>query len=100
MIVWRYDRSAPAADAWNASIGGHGTHGDHRPRMPHVDGRTVAVAVTFAAPDVAVILLTGWGHRLLAENDLPPGADRVLSKPPKLAALRLALAELVTSPPP
>jgi len=36
--------------------------------MPHVDGRTVAVAVTFAAP--------------------------------KLAALRLALAELVTSPPP
>ncbi len=68
--------------------------------MPHVDGRTVAVAVKSAAPDVAVILLTGWGHRLLAENDLPPGVDRVLSKPPKLAALRLALAELVTPPPP
>jgi PAS domain S-box-containing protein len=68
--------------------------------MPHVDGRTVAVTVKSAAPDVAVILLTGWGHRLLAENDLPPGVDRVLSKPPKLAALRLALAELVTQPPP
>jgi DNA-binding NarL/FixJ family response regulator len=65
--------------------------------MPHVDGRTVAVAVKSAAPDVAVILLTGWGHRLLAENDIPPCIDRVLSKPPKLAALRLALAELGVS---
>jgi signal transduction histidine kinase/ActR/RegA family two-component response regulator len=68
--------------------------------MPHVDGRSVAVAVKSAAPDVAVILLTGWGHRLLAENDLPPCVDRVLSKPPKLTALRLALAELTTPPPP
>jgi PAS domain S-box-containing protein len=62
--------------------------------MPHVDGRTVAVAVKSTAPKVPVILLTGWGHRLLAENDRPPSVDRVLSKPPKLAALRLALAEL------
>jgi PAS domain S-box-containing protein len=68
--------------------------------MPHVDGRTVAATVKSAAPDVAVILLTGWGHRLLAEDDLPPGVDRVLSKPPKLAALRLALAELAPPPPP
>jgi CheY-like chemotaxis protein len=67
--------------------------------MPHVDGRTLAVAVKSAAPDVAVILLTGWGHRLLAENDIPPCVDRVLSKPPKLAALRLALAELAVSTP-
>jgi CheY-like chemotaxis protein len=66
--------------------------------MPHVDGRTVAAAVKSAAPDVPVILLTGWGHRLLAENDIPPGVDRVLSKPPKLAALRLTLAELTTQP--
>ena len=68
--------------------------------MPHVDGRTVAVAVKSTAPQVPVILLTGWGHRLLAENDRPPGVDRVLSKPPKLAALRLALAELTTESPP
>jgi hypothetical protein len=39
-------------------------------------------------------MLTGWGHRLLAENDTPPFVDRVLSKPPRLAALRLVLAEL------
>jgi CheY-like chemotaxis protein len=68
--------------------------------MPHVDGRTVAVAVKSTSPNVPVILLTGWGHRLLAENDRPPSVDRVLSKPPKLAALRLALAELTTELPP
>ena len=62
--------------------------------MPHVDGRTVAAAVKSAAPDVPVILLTGWGSRLLAENEMPQHVDRVLSKPPKLALLRLALAEL------
>jgi CheY-like chemotaxis protein len=68
--------------------------------MPHVDGRTVARAVKSAAPDVPVILLTGWGQRMLAENDRPPGVDRVLSKPPKLSALRAALAELTAQPPP
>jgi PAS domain S-box-containing protein len=62
--------------------------------MPHVDGGRVAAAVKSVAPDVPVILLTGWGQRLIAENDLPAGVDRVLSKPPKLTALRAALAEL------
>lgn len=41
-----------------------------------------------------MILLTGWGHRLVAEGDVPPDVDRVLSKPPKLRLLRAALAEL------
>ena len=62
--------------------------------MPYVDGRKVAAAVKAAAPSVGVIMLTGWGRRLLAENDVPPFVDRVLSKPPKLAELRVALAEL------
>jgi len=43
-----------------------------------------------------VVLLTGWGRRLIAENDTPPHVDRILSKPPKLSALRTALAELTT----
>ena len=60
--------------------------------MPHVDGRKVAAAVRKAVPDVPVIMLTGWGQRLLAENDVPPHVDRVLSKPPKLVELRAALA--------
>jgi hypothetical protein len=41
-----------------------------------------------------VILLTGWGRRLIAENDVPACVDRVLSKPPRLIELRTALAEL------
>ncbi|HWS65496.1 MAG TPA: hypothetical protein VEP70_03740, partial [Burkholderiales bacterium] len=43
-----------------------------------------------------VIMLTGWGKRLLAENDIPAHVDRVLSKPPRLGELRAALAKLVS----
>jgi len=39
-----------------------------------------------------VILLTGWGQRLVAEGDVPPDVDRVLAKPPRLRDLREALA--------
>jgi CheY-like chemotaxis protein len=62
--------------------------------MPHVDGRTVAASVKSMSPNTPVVLLTGWGHRLLAERDVPDNVDRVLSKPPKLAELRSALLEL------
>ncbi len=62
--------------------------------MPYVDGRKVAAAVKASSPATPVILLTGWGQRLVAENDVPPNVDRVLNKPPKLYELRRALAEL------
>jgi CheY-like chemotaxis protein len=62
--------------------------------MPYVDGRKVAAAVKADSPDTPVILLTGWGRRLIAENEIPAHVDRVLSKPPKLTELRAALAEL------
>jgi PAS domain S-box-containing protein len=63
--------------------------------MPNLDGRKVAAAIKSAAPTTPVILLTGWGQRLKAENDLPEHVDRVLGKPPKVTELRAALAELV-----
>jgi len=63
--------------------------------MPYVDGRRVAAAIKAAAPTTPVILLTGWGQRLVSEGDLSPHVDRVLSKPPKLRELRVALAEVV-----
>lgn len=65
--------------------------------MPYVDGRTVAAAVKTSSPATPVILLTGWGQRLLAENDIPSHVDRILNKPPKLEELRRTLAALVTS---
>ncbi len=60
--------------------------------MPYVDGRKVAAAVKEASPATPVILLTGWGERLMAEHDIPPHVDRVLNKPPRLLQLRDALA--------
>jgi CheY-like chemotaxis protein/anti-sigma regulatory factor (Ser/Thr protein kinase) len=60
--------------------------------MPRVDGRKVASFVKSASESTPVILLTGWGQRLIAEGDVSPHVDRVLSKPPKLRDLREALA--------
>jgi NO-binding membrane sensor protein with MHYT domain/signal transduction histidine kinase/ActR/RegA family two-component response regulator len=62
--------------------------------MPYVDGRTVAAAVKASAHATPVILLTGWGQRLVADGEVPAHVDRVLSKPPKLREVRLALAQL------
>jgi hypothetical protein len=42
-----------------------------------------------------VLMLTGWGQRLVADGDIPAHVDRVLSKPPKLRELREALARCV-----
>jgi CheY-like chemotaxis protein/anti-sigma regulatory factor (Ser/Thr protein kinase) len=64
--------------------------------MPHVDGRKVAAAVKDASPTTPVILLTGWGQRLIATDDTPAHVDKVLAKPPRLHELRAAFAELVT----
>jgi signal transduction histidine kinase/ActR/RegA family two-component response regulator/HAMP domain-containing protein len=62
--------------------------------MPYLDGRKVAAAVKGISARTPVIMLTGWGQRLLAEDDIPPHVDKVLSKPPRLHELRGALAEL------
>ena len=56
-------------------------------------------AVKNESPSTPVILLTGWGQRLVAEGDIPPHVDRVLNKPPKLRELRAALAELASGSP-
>jgi CheY-like chemotaxis protein len=64
--------------------------------MPHVDGRRVAAAVKAAAPSTPVVLLTGWGQRLVEDGDIPAHVDHVLNKPPKLSDLRAALATVVS----
>ena len=63
--------------------------------MPYVDGRKVATRIRQLAGQVPIIMLTGWGHRLIATDDQPENVDRVLSKPPKMSELRMTLAELV-----
>jgi CheY-like chemotaxis protein len=64
--------------------------------MPRVDGRKVAEAIKTASPTTPLIMLTGWGQRLIDENDVPANIDRVLSKPPRLPQLRAAIADLVS----
>jgi signal transduction histidine kinase/ActR/RegA family two-component response regulator len=65
--------------------------------MPNVDGRKVASGIKDMSPSTPVILLTGWGQRLLADHDMPTHVDRILSKPPKLREIREALAQVVIS---
>jgi CheY-like chemotaxis protein/anti-sigma regulatory factor (Ser/Thr protein kinase) len=65
--------------------------------MPYVDGRKVSSAVKTAAPGTILLMLTGWGQRLVADGEIPTHVDRVLSKPPKLRELREALAHCLES---
>jgi CheY-like chemotaxis protein len=60
--------------------------------MPHVDGRRVAAAVKELSPATPVIMLTGWGKRLMEEGGPPAHVDHLLNKPPKLLQLREILA--------
>jgi PAS domain S-box-containing protein len=60
--------------------------------MPQVDGRQVLAAVKNASRSTPVIILSGWGKRLVANGDIPTGASCVLSKPPRLHELREALS--------
>jgi len=62
--------------------------------MPYVDGRKVAAAIKLAAPLTPLIMLTGWGQRLVPESDNLQHVDCVLSKPPKLRELRYALTKI------
>jgi PAS domain S-box-containing protein len=62
--------------------------------MPYVDGRRVAAAIKEAAPEVPVIMLTGWGQRLAADGEVPVHVDLMLAKPPKLPTLRAAIAQV------
>ena len=62
--------------------------------MPHVDGHKVASGVKAIRPSAPVILLTGWGQRLVEEGEAPPYVDYVLSKPPRRQELRATLSEL------
>jgi CheY-like chemotaxis protein len=63
--------------------------------MPYVDGRKVADTIKGMAPATPVILLTGWGQRLIPDSGgMPVNVDYVLSKPPRLRELRAVLLKV------
>jgi PAS domain S-box-containing protein len=66
--------------------------------MPVVDGRKVASAIKMTSPRTPLIMLTGWGQRMLEDQDVPSYVDRVLAKPPRLADLRETLTRLTAKP--
>jgi signal transduction histidine kinase/ActR/RegA family two-component response regulator len=105
-ILERDGHTVTTADGGAAGIRCFEQSAGHLPRfsvvitdlgMPYVDGRKVAAAVKAVSPDTPVLLLTGWGQRLLAEHDIPQHVDRLLSKPPKLHELRTALMEVTAA---
>jgi len=59
--------------------------------MPGMNGAQLAVAAKRFAPQVPVILLTGFGDEMLALGDYPAEVDLVLGKPIGQADLRRAL---------
>jgi signal transduction histidine kinase/ActR/RegA family two-component response regulator len=63
--------------------------------MPFVDGRKVAAAVKALSPATPVLMLTGWGQRMVVSSDMPSHVDRVLGKPARVSELRATFAELV-----
>jgi CheY-like chemotaxis protein/anti-sigma regulatory factor (Ser/Thr protein kinase) len=63
--------------------------------MPHINGRKVAEAIKARRSAVPVIMLTGWGRRLLADEEATPYVDRVLAKPVDPFELRAVIAQLV-----
>lgn len=60
--------------------------------MPYLDGMALSLAVKRAEPQTVVFLLTGWGQRIVEEEEAPSYVDAVLTKPPRVGELRRALA--------
>ena len=62
--------------------------------MPYVDGKEVARTIHVEAPGTPVILLTGWGEQMKSNGVLPAGVTLIMSKPPKILELWMAIAKV------
>jgi CheY-like chemotaxis protein len=66
--------------------------------MPQVTGREVARAIKARSPQIPVVLLTGWGSKMEAEQQAPEEVDAVITKPVKFVELCRVLSKVVESP--
>jgi CheY-like chemotaxis protein len=62
--------------------------------MQGMDGLALAEQLKTRGLAHHVVLLTGWGSDLLDEAEPPDHVDQVMAKPPRLSALRSALARV------
>ena len=65
--------------------------------MPTIGGDELAGAIKNLAPDLPVIMVTGFGEMMEAVEERPRGVDLILSKPLTPVKLRQALARLFSS---
>jgi signal transduction histidine kinase/CheY-like chemotaxis protein len=63
--------------------------------LPEMSGDQVAAAVKRLAPEVPVIMVTGFGDLMNQHDERPVGIDLVVSKPVTLGALRTAIAQVI-----
>jgi signal transduction histidine kinase/ActR/RegA family two-component response regulator len=63
--------------------------------MPIVDGRKVSTVVNQMRPGTPVIMLTGYGSRMRAQDDTLPYVDHIIAKPANLVELRNTLERLL-----
>jgi FixJ family two-component response regulator len=62
--------------------------------MPDVNGDKLANAIKLAAPATPVIMLTGFGDMMEADDERSENVDLILRKPVALLLLRKALVEV------
>ena len=65
--------------------------------MPDMDGRRVAQAIKAQSPSTPVLMLTGWGRRMQDDGEHPDHVDELLSKPPRIGAIREALGRCMAA---
>lgn len=63
--------------------------------MPHMDGLEAIPMMRDAVPDLAIVVLSGFGAERMASQALERGADRYLEKGAPLSSIRAAVLEAV-----
>ena len=62
--------------------------------MPEMSGDQLAAAIKELAPEIPVIMLTGFGEMMEVAEEKPVGVDIILSKPVTLSQLREAMEKV------
>ena len=66
--------------------------------MPEMNGEQLAAAIHLIAPQLPVILMTGFGDSMIATGTMPAHICVILSKPITKTSLRNALAKALSRP--
>jgi signal transduction histidine kinase/ActR/RegA family two-component response regulator len=63
--------------------------------MPKMDGRELTRQIKSRSPATPVIMMTGWGKMMRGQEDIRAPVDAIVSKPPRMAELQKALADVL-----